>query len=168
MAGKEKKIKPAAKPAQTQADAPAPQQSSKVLALPRYTLTLLYRLLNIPLHGPQSRARNRFGNLVKDQVNYIEDERIKMIEGYANKGKDKVPLRKMEGDEELYDVTPANMAKYRKEFDDFMHEPWLVDITPANKQDLAFIKPLVLESKLTVEMVDGYAYEEVCTAFEAI
>lgn len=164
MAGKEKKNKPAAKPAEVA----APVANEKVLAIPRYALALLYRLLNIPLHGAQSRARNRFGNLVKDQVNYIEEERIKMIEGYAKKGKDKQPLRKMDGDEEVYDVTDDNMVKYRKEFDVFMHEPWLLDVTAANKQDLALIKPLVLESKQTVEMVDGYAYEEVCTAFEAI
>lgn len=166
MAGKNKK-QPAAKtaPAVTEQEATT---NEKVLELPRYTLSLLYRLLNVPLHGQQSRARNRVGQLVKDQVNYIEEERVKMIEGFAIKGKDKQPLRKMEGDEEVYDVTPENMAKYRKEFDEFMHEPWVVVITPANKMDFSLIKPLILESKIPLETVDGYAYEEMCTAFEAI
>lgn len=138
------------------------------LSLPNYSLSLLYVLLNVPLHGAQSRSRNRFAQGIKNRINYLEDERIRMLEDRCNKDKDGLPKKKMTGDQEEYDITDAALKEYRKEFDALMHESTIIDLVPSMKADIAMIRPLILDSKTPIETVDGYTYEEICNAFEAV
>lgn len=139
----------------------------KTLELPRYTLSLLYTLLNVPLHGPQLRARNHFAKTVRSQLEVMEEDRIKMLENYADKDKrTKEPLKK-EGDQE-YQISAENLSKYQKEFDKYMKEKWIIDLLPSVKPDVVLIRPLILETRQALGTVDGYAYEDIATAFEAM
>lgn len=138
----------------------------KTMHLPRWSLPILYTLLNVPLHGAQLRARNQFAKLVREELTADEDARIEMLERAADKDRDKQPV-KIEGGTE-YQVQPDNLKKYQKEFDDHMHTMWIIDLLPSTKANLVAIRPLILESKVSLSTVDGYAYEEIATAWEAL
>lgn len=167
MAKKHKPAKPAKAAPATEKKAESSTTVS-ALVLPNYSLSLLYVLLNVPLHGAQSRSRNRFGQLIKNRINYLEDERISMLEERCNKDGKGEPKKKIVDDQEQYDISDKALAEYRKEFDALMHENTVIDLLPSTKADIAMIRPLVLESKTPIETVDGYTYEEICKAFEAI
>lgn len=143
-------------------------KKADALSIPNYSLALLYQLLNVPLHGAQSRARNRFAQIVKNRVNSLEDDRIELLEARCNKDAKGKPKKKVTDGEESYDISDKELAAYRKEFDALMHENLVIDILPSTKQDLVLIRPLILDSKLPIGTVDGYTYEEICAAFEAI
>lgn len=141
----------------------------KTLDLPNYSLSLLYVLLNVPLHGAQSRARNHVGQIIKARINELEDERIKTLERYAKKdAKSGEPLKKTSDQGEEYDLTPESLLEYRKEFDIYMKEKSIIDLLPSVKADLALIRPLILDSRVPLETPDGYVYDELCKLFEAI
>lgn len=133
----------------------------------RWSLPLLYKILDVPLHGAQLRARNQFAKLVRDQLTNDEDIRVKMIEEVADKDPKTKETLKKEGGEE-YQITADNLQKYRKQFDAYMKESWIIDLLPSVKPMLVAIRPLILESKIALSTVDGYAYEEIATAFEAL
>lgn len=171
MAKNEPKKKTKAAKVDPAAAAPKKESSGvKALEIPNKTISLLYVILNVPLHGPQLRARNVFGNMIKDRILVLEDERIRIIEQYVNRDPNtKEPLRKNVGTpEEEYDITPEGLAKYRKELNELMSENWIIDLVPSVKPVVIHMRPLVLESKMNLETTDGYLYEELCKAFEAI
>lgn len=142
-------------------------EAVKTMQLPRWSLPLLYQLLNIPLHGVQLRARNQFAKLVRAELAADEDTRIEMLERAADKDpKTKKPMTLEDGSE--YKTQPENLKKYQKEFDDHMKTLWIIDLLPSVKPNLVAIRPLILESKMPLSTVDGYAYEELATAFEAL
>ncbi len=139
----------------------------KTMSLPRYTLALLYTLLNVPLHGPQLRARNFFAKMVRTELEQCEELRVKMVEDVADKDPEThAPLRKPDGSE--YVVQPENLKVYQEKFDKHMHDPWIVDLNQATRSAIVGIKTLVLETKQGLGTVDGYAFEDIANAFESI
>ena len=48
----------------------------------------IYAWLNIPLHGEDVRARHRFLKMVQPQLNEMEEQRVALIDKYANKDQD--------------------------------------------------------------------------------
>lgn len=153
---------------------PAPEKKPEVrtvaaFEIPNYAVSLFYHLINVPLHGAQSRARNQVGQMIKLRLEHLEDVRVGMLEEVAKKDKDKKPIKKDDGTgQEVYDVEPKKLDEYRAKFDLFMKEIWIIDLLPSIKPALVAIRPIILDSKKPMETVDGYTYEEICKAFEAI
>lgn len=161
---KKEKIKPVATPANETA-------AVKTLELSNDSLMLLYTLLNVPLHGPQLRARNRFARLVRDRLEFLDDNRVKAAEGYADKDKEGKPKFKIDADgkpTEEYELSPKNLKKFDEEMTAFRKEKWVIDLLPSIKPDLVLVRPIVLETKIDLGTVDGYVYEEIASAFEAM
>lgn len=148
---------------------PPEMKPGKELLLPNSTMGLLYALLNVPLHGPQSRARNRFAEIVKKRITWIEDERVKLLEERCNKNEDGTPKKKIgESGQEEYDIDATPLAEYRGLLEKLMHDNFVLDAVMPLKADLISIRPIILDSRLPLETVDGYIYEQICKAFEAI
>lgn len=151
------------------AETGAKEPAKKVLAIPHSALTLMYKLLDVQLHGAQCRARNKLSIIVRNKIHFLEDERIRLLEDRADKDKDGVPAKKMsEAGEMEYVVTPEKMESFRKEFQILMDQKLEIDLADGMKQVIAYVRPLVIESKLPLGTVDGYVYEELCKAFEAV
>lgn len=140
--------------------------SVKTLDIKNTALSLLYVILNVPLHGAQSRARNRFSQIIKSKIEVLEDARIDLVESYAQKDEKGNPKMLENGQE--YDIDPKDLEKYKAEFNTLMEEYTIIDMVPSVKADFVVIRPIILESKMELQTVDGYMYDEICKAVEAI
>lgn len=162
------------KPAKTAAKEEKKTSSStvKALEIPNRTLPLLYQILNVPLHGAQLRARNVFGKMVRARIASFEDARIESLESYAKRDPADPTkfayIRNEQTGVEEYDISPKDLEEHNATYNELMADKLIIDLTPSTKPIIALMKPLVLESKMPLSTTDGYVYEEICTAFEAI
>ena len=124
-----------------------------------FQMQFLYSLLDIPLHGTECRARNRFVRIISERAGEIEKERIALNEKYADKKKPKL-------DNGNYNITPAKLEKFKKEYEDLMNEKFVIDILPSNKDDIGLVKNLIFNSQKGLNIFEGQMYEQICQAFE--
>ena len=132
-------------------------------------------LQGLELPGKQSRARNRFiTDFIGDKSKEIEEQRQTMLKKYAEKDdKGEPKMKKLpEGDQQVYDINPANLAKYNDEFVEYMGEDYIIDVTKAKEADIKVIADLVLntEEKFVDKQGNLAAtmYNEWCNVFETL
>lgn len=130
------------------------------------------------LHGKESRARTRFLKLIEERINEIDAERLRLAEEHAEKKKDK------EGNEQLVyldkdgkettDKSIANsfkvkdMDKFNKEYEDYLNETLVVDVTPANQETIYGVRDIIMDTKEVFSGPMATMYDEWCESFENI
>jgi hypothetical protein len=138
------------------------------------------------LHGQVSRARTRFLQSIAPRVAEIDNVRLELLKKYAEKRiveqeDKKVELPVMtyvnkETGEEL-DTTDANLGKrfkiadvdgFNKEYQDYLNEDYVIDVTPANKDIIYGVRDLLLNSHEEFSGRMALLYDEFCNAFESI
>lgn len=170
-AAKQPKEAPVDAPRQDQAQA---TQGRDAFRVPNITVATFVRLLNIPLHGQQSRARNRLVKRLVARGNWLYNERTKILEKYAERNKDG-SLKKPEAGARAYDGSPIThviLPERQKEADNewisLGDSPFEMELDADTKRDLVAIRPLILESKVALDTNSGEDYDRICEAFEAI
>lgn len=135
------------------------------LKLTNTEINFLYQWLNIPLHGEQIRARNRFLKIIQKDFDAIHPTRIAMIEKYASKDAEGKPVLK----DKLYDIPEDKQEEAKAELTKFLDTENEYPVNKETKQDYIEIGK-VLKEKLTqgFNIDQGKLYDEVVTKFEAI
>jgi hypothetical protein len=135
------------------------------------------------LSGRASRARTRFVEDMQVELNHIEADRVKMLEGLADKDENGAP--KKEKDEatgqEKYVISDEAAAKFAQEYSALLTEDCIIDITDANRERMDEIKGIVLNTDYRFGPQEGDSdavrqmrvrqmndYPHWCEAFEAM
>ncbi len=133
----------------------------------RVLTTILMGRRNLPvfMHGPVARSRVRFMKLVGPRADENEKFRIELCEKYSEKGKDgKAKLIKDDQGFDRYDI--KDQEALDKEYQEYLDEPFIIDILPSNKEDIRLIKQHILNSELDLDFAESVAYTEICDALE--
>jgi len=127
-------------------------------------IQFLYNWLNVPLHGTQSRARNRFIKLIDKQYKNSIDTRKEILEKYAKKDDaGKVILK-----EGLYDISDEDIEKAKEELNVFLDKSVSYKLTKADIKDVKEIVSILNNSKVGHDIVQGEIYEQIMSELEAV
>lgn len=140
-----------------------------VLSLPDWLDKLL-------LHGKDSRLRSRFIRTILPRIKEIYEEKKKMLESFAEKNAEGKTLFLNDKGEEVvvmptngkYKMTPENEDKFGKEFEAYLKEDYVIDVTEANRDEISTIGKLLTETEMKFSGKMSEYYDEWCTAFEAV
>ena len=150
---------------------------NKTLVLKNKYLTLLAVWLSKQgLAGNDSRQRYRFIDLLRDRIKEIENERVKIVEKYATKDKDKKPVREIVIAErdgkpvqiEQYKFDRDNKKKFEEEFDGYLEEEFIVDILEGNKEKVKRVREIVLNTDYVFKGEEGEQHNKWCEALEQV
>lgn len=137
-------------------------------------ITLPMFLAGLMLHGKESRERTRFIKMLEPRILEIEQERIKTLEKYSKKNKDGKPLYYDKDRKETsnsltgMEYIVEDIKGYNKEFDEYLNEEYVLDITPATSSTIYTVRELLLNTDKEFSTGDAENYNEWCEAFEGI
>jgi len=129
------------------------------------------------LHGKISRARTRFIKLIIPQVKELEEERLKLLQEYAEKRKEKDKDVIVYFDKNDKKTTDANegvkyvmkdMDRFVKEYGELVNEEFVIDVTPANQETIYGVRDLILNTESAFVGRMAMRYDEWCSCFEDI
>lgn len=126
------------------------------------------RTVELALHGPKARARNKIHKLIVDRAQAVEQERMAIVRRYAKDVDPKTGDPVTNPETGRYDLDETKRPDFEKEYMDLMSELSVFDVLPSNQADWRVARAIIvdeLKSELTVE--DGVLYEDVCAALEA-
>ena len=117
---------------------------------------LLYRWLDVPLHGDLLRSRNKFIRLIEPQYNAINAKRTEILSDLAEKDKDGKAI--IEGG--TYKIPDDKKQDFIDQFTDgYLEEDYEFDVTKQIKSDVKEILMTKLTKGLGIE--DGKVFEEI-------
>ncbi len=138
-------------------------------------LSLQSYLGDMMLHGPLSRNRTRFIKLIMPRIKEIDEERMKIMDKYQVKDeKTKLPLLITQEGEETTDLSKGirykltDKEKFDKELKDYLDEDFVIDVTPANCDDVYAIRDMLLKSNDIFGGRNALMFDTWCEAFENI
>jgi len=146
---------------------------------PRPITSLQVWLNNQMLHGKVSRHRTRFIKLIIGRAEEVEKEKLVMLEKHADKKKVKGEDVAIYLDEKGKDTTDAkdgkkfklsteNEQKFLDEYNAYLNEDFVMDVTPANREDIYGVRDMVLNTEAEFSKIQATRYNEWCDAFEGI
>lgn len=145
------------------------------VALEERDLSLQAYLGDMMLHGPLSRSRTRFINLLLPRIKEIDAERMKIMDKYQVKDpKTKQPLLITREGGETTELSKGirykliDKEKFDKELKDYLNETYVIDVTPANREDVYAIRDMILKSNDIFGGRNAMMFDEWCQAFENI
>lgn len=153
--------------------------------------TLQEWLAKLLLHGKDSRNRTRFNKLINDRVIEIDEEKKRLLEDNATKKNGKIVyqipklrdekiVKDKDGNPILEDTTTPPQGpmqfklskeaeqKFWKEFNTFLNEDLILDITPSTSEIIHTVRDIILDTKEEFQGRMAMRYDEVCQAFENI
>lgn len=133
-------------------------------------------LQKLELPGKKSRSRNRFIiDFISKKSEEIEKERVTLLTKYSEKDKDGKPKMKTVPDgstSDTFEINKENMKKFNVDYNEFMKEDYVIDVTKAKETDVSAIAEIVLntEEKFVDHVGDMAAtmYNEWCEIFEKL
>ena len=139
----------------------------KGMSLPMFLGSLM-------LHGKESRERSRFIQILESKVKEIEQERFVFLDKYTKKSKDGKPLffdkmrKETSNPAEGLEYVVENIKEYNKEFEEYLSEEYIIDVSPATSATIYTVKDLILNTTKEFQGEDADRYNEWCEAFEGI
>ncbi len=125
----------------------------------------LYNWLNAPLHGEQSRSRNKFVKLITKQYNDSINGRTDILKSFADKDKKtKQPII----ENGLYKMSDAKLVKAKEEVTEFLNESVEYTIAKSDKAIIRSIIEILNNAKLPLDIPTGQVYEEVMSELESV
>lgn len=140
------------------------------------------------LHGAASRMRTRFLQGMAPRVKESDEVRLDLLKKYATKKKSEtkdengkkstVDLPVMldkEGKEttdpnvgKRYKIDPEKTEEFNKEYQAYLDENYVIDVTPANREAVYGVRDILLKSEEEFGGRMALLYDEWCKAFEDI
>lgn len=139
----------------------------KKLTLKNYQLKLLVSWCDVPLHGKESRARNRFLALCEDHFIDIEKRRIDILKDVAPKDENGNP--KLKDDGKTFDLDESGVEKFKERISSLNSEEFSISPNHDGRKDLKAMKEFVVDRLGDIRefnAFEGQVYDEICTAFE--
>lgn len=151
-------------------------ETMKVLKIKnKYLIGLASWLNEQILPGKLSRERSRFIEILSEQLQRVEKDRIELVKKYAKKDDKEQPIV----EDSKYVI--EDEVSFNKEYDELINEEFMIDITPSTELRYAIIKKMVIDTdyKFGPKLEDSDAekmakirqmqdYEKWCECFENI
>lgn len=147
---------------------------NKILALElnyQEAIFLFALLVEVMLHGQESRSRNKIVNLLKERIDEFEKERMPLLDKFSEKDKEGKPKTEkfnqdgMEGERFIL----ANPDEFNKEFQELVNtSKFIFDILPSNSRDFATTKNILLNLQRNMNYQDGEIYASICEKLEKV
>ena len=138
----------------------------KALRIKNSHIEKIIDFLDVYMNNTEARLRNNFVKVLGKQLIFLGEERIKLLEEYAEKDKEGKPKKSNDG--KSYDIIPENLEKVKVElttlYDDFL----IIDILPSNEEEIKVATKAILQSTKTFDIADGAIYSAICETFEEI
>ena len=141
-------------------------QEKKALTFKNHYLDILFKILDVPLPGPDSRARNKFVTILQKQIKLNETARLELLEKFADK--DEKGKAKLKEGTNVYDIPEGKADEVNKEYVVMLNETFIIDILPSNKDSIDVVAKLVKETKSVFTLKEGTVYDKLCEEFEEI
>jgi hypothetical protein len=129
-------------------------------------LETLINYLDTPLRGIEARARNQFITIIGKQIVFLTSERQRILKEYSEK--DEKGEAKLINEGKEYDITPENLVKVNDEMNALYNADYIIDILPSNKEEIAIITKLILETNKEFNIIEGAVYDKIAEAFDAV
>lgn len=126
------------------------------------------------LHGSASRSRTRFIKLVSDRLSEIDKEINKLREECSAKNeKGEIIYFDKDGKEttdkeKSFRFKIDDQKKFNEEWDKYMQEDYVLDITPASKDVIYGVRQILFDTHDEFNGVMAARYDQWCEAFENI
>jgi len=131
-------------------------------------------LVNLKLHGKESRSRSRFIKLVMDRVREIDEERQRLLEEYGSKDKNDQLIyfdkekKETSNRNEAISVKMKDQTAFIKEFNTYLEEDFVIDCSPETQDTIYGVKDIILNTNDEFSGLMASRYNEWCDAFENV
>lgn len=122
-------------------------------------LNRMYTLLDVPLHGEEIRARNKFINIINPIVDGIGKERENILAEFSNKNEDGT-TKFVNG---LYDIPTDNREASLAKLREYLATETTIDV---EKQVVTSIRSILLNKAPDMKIEDGIVYDAIVTILE--
>jgi len=124
-------------------------------------------LMRLDLEGKESRMRTRLVKILVERMQMIEEERIQMVQKYAEKNEDGTPIIVTNEDGgSAYQV--SDMGAFANEYAVLMNEDCIIDNNEERKDMLLTVKDAVLNTKIKFSGQDAFDYDRYCDIVETV
>ena len=118
-----------------------------------YLLGLGSWLNDQPLSGRASRARTRFVEMLQEELNRFNDDRLALLKQLADKDEKGEP--KIDTETKQFVLSDDARQQYASEYGLLINEDWKADITEANRDMFDSIKAIVIDTDYKFGPHDG-------------
>ena len=144
------------------------KKKMQTLKFLNHQLKFVVDLLSGELPIKQARSRNRFLHLLTPRLKELEDERNKIILAKCDKSEDGKPLTEEKDGQKSYKFSNNTWLDVQKELTDLFNENLVIDVTPANEEDIKIVKEIIFNSDKTLAFQETEIYELVAKQFEEL
>lgn len=134
----------------------------ETINLKNYHLISFMKVLNYPMPFAKGRVKNRMLIILSQKSEALEKNRIEILNGLADKDKDKKPILK----NNQFQISDKNRVKFEEEYNKMMQEDCIIDITASIKGDIGPIKDMINTSTVNLDPNEIKNVEEVILALE--
>lgn len=140
--------------------------------------TLQDWLMEQNLHGQASRSRIRFIRQIRDRIEEVMGEKTRLLEQYSKNKKGKVVYvtekggetteKPAQGVEYRYNVKGKNIEKFIEDWQNYLQEDYLIDVTEGNKDIINGVKDILLNTTDEFKGEEAVRHDLMCQAFEEV
>lgn len=134
-------------------------------------------LVELKLHGKQSRQRTRFVKILAERVNELNAERQRLFDEYGEKNR-KGEFIYVDGEGKESTEPKAGLRlkmhkgkteeKFNEEFSTYLNEDYVLDVSPQTKDTIYGVREIILHTNEEFSGPMASRYDEWCEAFENI
>lgn len=125
----------------------------------------LYNWLNLPLHGEQARARNKFTAIIEKQYFASLEGRTNILKEYSDKDKKtKEPII----ENGMYKMSEKVLEKAKEEVTKFLAKTTTYEFTKNEKALVKTVVKILNDAKIPLDIQNGKIYDEVMGELESV
>jgi hypothetical protein len=125
----------------------------------------LYNWLNLPLHGEQARARNKFTAIIEKQYFASLSGRTDILKEYSEKDKKtKEPII----ENGMFKMGDKVLEKAKEEVTKFLAKTTTYEFTKNEKALVKTVVKILNDAKIPLDIANGKIYDEVMGELESI
>lgn len=125
----------------------------------------LYNWLNLPLHGEQARARNKFTAIIEKQYFASLEGRTNILKEYSDKDKKtKEPII----ENGMYKMSEKVLEKAKEEITKFLAKTTTYEFTKNEKALVKTVVKILNDEKIPLNIQNGKIYDEVMGELESV
>ena len=154
---------------------PSDGKTNLELRLTLFQLKMLYKWLDIPLHGEDVRVRSRFLKMISPILDGSEHERLTLLKEFAKKDGDGNPvfLKDEKGEPtDNFDLSVADLKKFQKRMAEVNGQEHVVPLLTKDQVSDVRAFRQILEKQIAMangfSLEEGEIYDQVCMAFKSV
>jgi len=125
-------------------------------------IDLIFKLLNVPLHGQERIDRDHFSRYLITKADETESYRMNLLNELAEKDEKNKPKMKPDNN---FDLTPENEEKFKNELMMYLDSDMIIDILDSNKKELNTVKNILINTKQSLTFYESSMLDDILNAF---